>query len=41
MIDTREIENSLSLLIVELRSIGFQLERIGDIMASQDTEDQK
>lgn len=40
MIDTREIENSLSLLIVELRNVGFQLERLGNIMVSQDTEDE-
>ena len=41
MLDTREIENSLSLLIVELRNIGFQIERLGDILILDDTEDQK
>ena len=41
MIDTREIESTLSLMLVEIRQICFQLERIGDIMVSEDTEDGK
>ena len=38
MLDTREIESTLSLLLVELRQICFQLERIGDKLPN-DTED--
>ena len=38
MMDTREIESTLALMLVEMRQICFQLERIADKLPN-DTED--
>ena len=38
MNDLQEISNDLNLLLVEIRTLNHLLERIGDIMISQDDE---
>lgn len=41
MNEIEEISNNLNLIMMELRQMNFFLERIGDLMISEDTEDKK
>ena len=41
MDEIKEISNNLNLIMMELRQLNFFLERIGDLMVSQGTEDEK
>jgi len=41
MNEIEEISNNLNLIMIELRQLNFFLERIGDLMVSEDTEDKK
>ena len=41
MNEIEEISNNLNLIMMELRQLNFLIERIGDLMVSEDTEDKK
>jgi len=41
MDDLKEISNSLSLIMIELRQINFFLERIGDAILSKNYDEDK
>jgi len=41
MNEIEEISNNLNLIMMELRQMNFFLERIGDLMISEHTEDKK
>jgi len=41
MDEIKEISNNLNLIMVELRQLNFFLERIGDLMVSEHTEEKK
>ena len=41
MKEIEEISNNLNLIMMELRQLNFFLERIGDLMISEHTEDKK
>ena len=41
MNELKEISNNLNLIMMELRQLNFFLERIGDLMVSNNFEDKK
>ena len=41
MNEIKEISNNLNLIMIELRQLNFFLERIGDLLVSNNFEDKK